>query len=471
MTEDGRYLIVTVNEGTERNNGVFVQSLGKKRGGKGKTGKVIELLKDFDAEYSFVGNRGSLLFFRTDLDAPRGRLIAIDLKKPATDKWIELVPEHPKDTLVSVSHVGGKFFTRYLADAKTAVTLYEGPGKKAGPLTKVRDVEFPGIGSAYGFGGDDDDTEVFFGFQSFTQPAAIYRYELDSGNSEPWKAPKLNFNAEDFVTEQVFYTSKDGTKVPMFLVHHRDVQLDGNNPTYLYAYGGFNISLTPRFSVPDMVWMEMGGVYAQPSLRGGGEYGEQWHKAGTKLQKQNVFDDFAAAAEYLIAKKYTRPEKLAIGGRSNGGLLVGASITQRPELFGAALAGVGVMDMLRFHKFTIGWAWVSDYGSSENAEEFKALHAYSPLHNVKAGTEYPSTMVYTADHDDRVVPSHSFKFAAALQAAHGGDNPVLVRTDIKAGHGAGKPTSKRIEEWTDLWAFLVDTLDHELPPGLAPVSG
>jgi prolyl oligopeptidase len=317
----------------------------------------------------------------------------------------------------------------------------------------------PGIGTADGFNGKATDKETFYAFTGFTMPTTIYRYDLTTGKSTVFRQPKVDFNPADYETKQVFYSSKDGTKVPMFITYKKGLKLDGNNPTYLYGYGGFDISLTPGFSVGNLVWMELGGVYAQANLRGGGEYGEAWHQAGMKLKKQNVFDDFIAAAEWLIANKYTSTPKLAIGGGSNGGLLVGAALTQRPDLFGAAIPAVGVMDMLRFQKFTIGWAWVSDYGSSDNADEFKGLRAYSPLHNIKPGTSYPPTMITTADHDDRVWPGHSFKFAAALQAAQSGDAPVLIRIETKAGHGAGKPTSKVIEEIADRWAFLVKVLD------------
>jgi prolyl oligopeptidase len=347
-----------------------------------------------------------------------------------------------------------------MVDAKNEVQVFDLAGKSE------RTIALPEpISTVYGFGGKHDAKQTFYGLMSFTRPYTIYRYDIASGASEVWKEPKLGFDASRYETSQVFYTSKDGTKVPMFLIHKKGLQPTGDAPTYLYAYGGFNISLTPRFSVPDLVWLELGGVYAQPNLRGGGEYGEAWHEAGTKLQKQNVFDDFIAAGEWLIDNGWTNSDKLAIGGRSNGGLLVGAALTQRPDLFGAALAGVGVMDMLRFHKFTIGWAWTSDYGSADDPAQFEALRAYSPYHNLEDGIEYPATLVYTADHDDRVVPSHSFKFAARLQAAQSGAEPVMIRIDTKAGHGAGKPTAKQIEEWADLWGFLVDQLDMELPEG------
>jgi prolyl oligopeptidase len=340
-----------------------------------------------------------------------------------------------------------------LKDAHTQIKIFDLNGNF------VREVALPGLGSASGFDGKRYDTETFYSFTGFTTPPTIYRYDMVSGESSIFRQPQVDFNPDDYETKQVFYCSKDGTQIPMFITHKKGIQLDGNNPTFLYGYGGFNYSLTPGFSVGQLVWMEMGGVDVVANLRGGGEYGEEWHQAGMKLQKQNVFDDFIAAAEWLIANNYTSTEKLAIAGGSNGGLLVGACMTQRPDLFGAALPAVGVLDMLRFHKFTIGWAWCSEYGSPEDPEEFKALYAYSPLHNLKAGIAYPATMITTADHDDRVVPAHSFKFAAALQAAHGGENPVLIRIETKAGHGAGKPTNKRIEEIADQWAFLLRSLN------------
>ena len=445
VTEDGNYLIITVFQGTDVKSRVFYKDL------KAKDAPVVKLLDDFDAAYSFVGNEGSRFWFQTDLQAPRGKLIEIDTANPARSNWKVVVPEG-KETLQGTSFVNHKFVLNYLKDAYTQVKIYDSTGKL------VNEVGFPGIGSAEGFGGKATDKETFYAFTGFTTPPTIYRYDMTTGKSTIFRQPKVDFNPADYETKQVFYKSKDGTKVPMFITHKKGLKLDGNNPTYLYGYGGFNISLSPAFSVGNLVWMEMGGVYAQPNLRGGGEYGEEWHQGGMKLRKQNVFDDFIAAAQWLIDNKYTSTPKLAIGGGSNGGLLVGAALTQRPDLFGAALPAVGVMDMLRFQTFTIGWAWVSDYGSSENAEEFKALYAYSPLHNIKPGTSYPPTMITTADHDDRVWPGHSFKFAAALQAAQAGDAPILIRIETKAGHGAGKPTSKIIEEAADRWAFLVKTL-------------
>ncbi|HJU92269.1 MAG TPA: prolyl oligopeptidase family serine peptidase [Pyrinomonadaceae bacterium] len=446
VTDDGNYLIISVYQGTDVRTRVYFKDL------KAKDASVVKLLDEFDAAYYFIGNQGTKFWFQTDLQASRGKVIEIDTTNPARNNWKVVVPES-KETLQSVSFVNNRFILNYLKDAYTQVKIYETSGKL------VSEVTFPGIGSASGFGGKATDKETFYAFTGFTTPTTIYRYDMVTGKSTIFRQPKVDFNPADFETKQVFYTSKDGTKVPMFITHKKGLKLNGNNPTYLYGYGGFNISLSPAFSVGNLVWMELGGIYAQPNLRGGGEYGEDWHQAGMKLKKQNVFDDFIAAAEWLIANKYTSTPKLSIGGGSNGGLLVGAAMTQRPELFGATLPAVGVMDMLRFQKFTIGWAWVSDYGSSDNAEEFKALYAYSPLHNIKPGTSYPPTMITTADHDDRVWPGHSFKYAAALQAAQAGDAPILIRIETKAGHGAGKPTSKIIEEIADRWAFLVKTLN------------
>jgi prolyl oligopeptidase len=361
--------------------------------------------------------------------------------------------------LQHASVVGNQFIVSYLADAHSQVKIYDLAGQWQ------CDVELPGLGTAAGFGGRQKDRETFYAFTGFTSPAVIYRYDLVTRTSEVFEKPKVDFDPANYETKQVFYQSKDGTRVPMFISHKKGLKLDGNNPTLLYGYGGFNISLTPSFSVTNLVWMELGGVLAIPNLRGGGEYGSEWHEAGTKLQKQNVFDDFIAAAEWLIDQKYTSPKRLAISGRSNGGLLVGACLTQRPDLFGAALPGVGVMDMLRFHKFTIGWAWIADYGSSDNADEFAALYKYSPLHNARAG-EYPPTLITTADHDDRVVPGHSYKFAAALQAAQKGEAPILIRIETKAGHGAGKPISKTIEDATDQLMFMVYALKLQVPKDL-----
>jgi prolyl oligopeptidase len=449
VTEDGRYLIISVWLGTDPKNLVFYKDL------TNPNAEVIELVNQFEADYSFIDNDDSVFYFRTDLNAPRGRVIAIDPKNPASENWREIIPQSA-ETLESVGILNNQFVADYLQDAYTQIKIFDLKG------AFIREVELPGIGSAGGFGGKRNDTETFYSFTSFTTPGTIYRYNMVTGKSEVFRQPKVDFNPDNYETKQIFYHSKDGTPVPMFITHKKGIQLDGNNPTYLYAYGGFNASMTPSFSVSLLVWLEMGGVYAMPNIRGGGEYGEEWHQAGMKEKKQNVFDDFIAAAEWLIANKYTKPAKLAIAGGSNGGLLVGACMTQRPDLFGAALPAVGVMDMLRFHKFTIGWAWTSEYGSPDNPEEFKALYAYSPLHNLKPDTAYPATLITTADHDDRVVPAHSFKFAAALQAAQAGDAPTLIRIETKAGHGAGKPTAKIIEEASDKWAFLVRTLDVEV---------
>nr|MDJ0577185.1 prolyl oligopeptidase family serine peptidase [Xenococcaceae cyanobacterium MO_234.B1] len=414
--------------------------------------EVIELISEFEASYGFIDNDDSIFWFRTDLDAPKGKVIAIDINNPAKINRQEIIPE-AEETLEAVGILNNQFVADYLKDARSQIKIFALDGNF------IREVELPGIGSASGFNGKRYDTETFYNFTSFTTPATIYRYDMVTGESSIFRQPAVDFNPDDYVTKQVFYPSKDGTIIPMFITHKKDLQLDGNNPTYLYGYGGFNVSLTPSFSIANLVWMELGGVSAVPNLRGGGEYGEEWHQAGMKEQKQNVFDDFIAAAEWLIANKYTSSSKLAIAGGSNGGLLVGACMTQRPELFAAALPAVGVMDMLRFHKFTIGWAWCSEYGSPDNEAEFKTLYSYSPLHNLKSGTKYPATLITTADHDDRVVPAHSFKFAAALQAAHAGDNPVLIRIETKAGHGAGTPTTKIIEEIADKWAFLLDNFN------------
>jgi prolyl oligopeptidase len=445
VTDDGRYLVIHVWQGTDTRNRFFYKDL------QHPEAKVVELLKDFDADYSFIDNIETTFYFRTDLKAPRGRVIAIDVAKPARGAWREILPE-TQDRLQGVSLVNNQLVASYLKDAHTDVKIFDLDGKL------VRRVELPGIGTAAGFSGKRQETETFYSFTGFTAPTTIYRYDLKTGTSSVFRQPKVDFDPALFETKQVFYASKDGTRVPMFITHKKGLKLDGRNPTLLYGYGGFDISLTPNFSVSTLVWLEMGGVYAVPNLRGGGEYGKEWHDAGTKLKKQNVFDDFIAAAEWLIAGRYTSRDHLAISGGSNGGLLVGACMTQRPELFRAVLPAVGVMDMLRFHKFTRGWAWTSDYGSPDDPTEFKALQAYSPYHNLKPGVRYPATLVTTADHDDRVVPAHSFKFAARLQEAHRGETPVLIRIETKAGHGAGKPTSKLIEEAADKYAFLVREL-------------
>ena len=443
VTEDGDYLIISVWRGTDPKNLLFYKDL------RDPSSPVVELIREFQAEYAFVGNDGSRFWLLTDLQAPRRRLVAIDLDNPG--QLQEVIPE-AEETLQGVSLIHNQFVAFYLKDAHTQIRTFALDG------TYLGEIPLPGLGSASGFGGKRHDTETFYTFTSFTTPPTIYRYDFTSGRSTLFRQPQVDFDPQAYEVQQVFYASQDGTRIPMFLVHRRGLARTGDHPTLLYGYGGFGISLTPSFSVGLVAWLERGGVYAQPSLRGGGEYGEAWHQAGTKLNKQKVFDDFIAAAEWLMANGYTNPSKLAIAGGSNGGLLVGACLTQRPDLFAAALPAVGVFDMLRFHKFTIGWAWISEYGSPEDPEEFKALYAYSPLHNLKPGTAYPATLITTADHDDRVVPAHSFKFAAALQAAQGGSQPILIRIDTKAGHGAGKPTAKLIEETADRWAFLVQVL-------------
>ena len=444
VTEDGNWLVINVTKGTAPTNMVFVKNLAMEKA------PIIPVVDKLVADYSFIGNDGSKFYFRTDKDAPLGRLVSVDVLDKDL-KWKEVVPQ-AKETLGSVDFVNNQFVGNYLKDAYTQIRIYDLNGKF------VRNVDLPGIGTANGFNGKRYDTEVFYTYSSYNAPPTIYRYDLKTGKSEIFRKSDVKFNPNDFEVKQVFYNSKDGTKIPMFIVHKKGLKLDGNNPTLLYAYGGFNISMTPGFSVSRVVWMENGGVYAVPNLRGGGEYGEEWHKAGTKLNKQNVFDDFIGAAEYLIKNKYTRPEKLAISGGSNGGLLIGATLNQRPDLFGAALPAVGVMDMLRFQKFTIGRAWTSDYGSSDNADEFTAIYKYSPLHNIKEGAKYPAVLVTTSDHDDRVVPAHSFKYAATLQEAQGGGAPVLIRIETNAGHGAGKPTAKVIEEQADIYGFLMKNL-------------
>jgi prolyl oligopeptidase len=449
VTDDGAYLVITVWKGTDSRYQILVQDLTR----EGSEPKF--LIEGFDHDFSLAGNSGSALFFRTDKEAPKGRLIAIDLDSPDAAEWRTVVPEG-EHVLVSATLIGDNFVLEYLRDARSEVKIAALDG------SEVRTVDLPGIGTASGFFGKAGDSETFYSFSSFATPPSIYRYDVASGESQPFKAAAVDFNPSDYVVEQVFYTSKDGTKVPMFISRRADLEPDGELPTLLYGYGGFNISQRPRFSTAWLGWMELGGVLAVANIRGGGEYGEEWHKAGTKLQKQNVFDDFIAAGEYLVNEGYTQPARLAIFGGSNGGLLVGAVTNQRPDLFGAAIPAVGVMDMLRFHEFTAGRFWVDDYGSSEDPEEFEALLAYSPYHNIEPGTEYPAVMATTADTDDRVVPGHSFKYMAALQAAQAGGAPVLIRIETRAGHGSGKPTSKIIEEYADRWAFLVENLHMDV---------
>jgi prolyl oligopeptidase len=445
VTDDGRYLIISVQRGTDPKNRIFYKNLAD------PNSKVVELLDKADAEYDFIDNEGPVFVFRTNLGAPLGRIISIDTSKSLPPKVDQLVPES-KDKLEAVSSVGDRFVAVCLKDAHSAVKLFKRDGSADG------EIALPGLGTAAGFTGKHQDRETFYSFTSFTTPTEIFRYDFDKRASELLFKPNVKFNPDDYTTEQVFYHSADGTRVPIFISYKKGMKRDGQTPTYLYGYGGFDISSTPSFAPANLVWMEMGGIYAVANLRGGGEYGENWHEAGMLHTKQNVFDDFIAAAHYLIDNKFTSTSKLAIGGGSNGGLLVGACMTQRPDLFGAALPNVGVMDMLRFQKFTIGWAWTSDYGSSAKPDDFAFLYAYSPLHHIAKGCCYPATFITTADHDDRVVPAHSFKFAATLQAAQGCDKPVLIRIETKAGHGAGKPTTKIIEETADRWAFLVKEL-------------
>ncbi|UXI67205.1 prolyl oligopeptidase family serine peptidase [Tahibacter amnicola] len=442
VTEDGRYLVINVSRGTENKNLVLYRDL------QDRSGKIRELISNWEAEYDLVGNKGTTFYFRTDQAAPRNRLVAINLEKPQPRHWKTLVAES-KDTLQSAHLVAGQFVLRYLADAHSRLLRYGLDGKAKD------EINLPGLGTAGAFTGKPDDKISFYSYTSYTTPSAIYRYDFASGRSTVVRSPQTAFDSSAYETTQVFYTSKDGTRVPMFITARKGVALDGTNPTILYGYGGFNIPQVPAFSASVAGWLDLGGVYAVANLRGGGEYGRQWHEAGTKLQKQNVFDDFIAAAEYLIANNYTSPKRLAIRGGSNGGLLVAAVELQRPELFAAAIPAVGVLDMLRFREFTIGKAWESDYGSVLNPNEFLAIRAYSPLHNIKPGMTYPPTLITTGDHDDRVFPAHSFKFAAAMQAANPDANPFLIRIDVRAGHGQGKPTSKLIAEAADIYAFIL----------------
>ncbi|MBX2811058.1 MAG: prolyl oligopeptidase family serine peptidase [Myxococcales bacterium] len=454
VTKDGRYLVVSTTMGTDHRNQVLVKDLQQKRA------HLEALISEFKDEYTLIGNQGSRFWFKTTNQAPMGRVIAIDLDKPHPDHWIQVVPE-TQNTLNEASWIGGRLVLSYLKDAHSDVRVHELNG------SLVRNVNLPGIGTAFGFGGEPNDSETYYTFVTFNEPGAVYRFDVSQGTSSLMWKPTVGFQSEAYEVKQVFYPSKDGTRIPMFLAHKKGLETTGDNPTYLYGYGGFNISLTPSFHVPHLVWMDMGGLIAIPNLRGGGEYGKAWHDAGRLDNKQNVFDDFIAASEWLIKNGYTNSNKLAIAGGSNGGLLVGACMTQRPELFGAALPAVGVMDMLRFHRFTIGWAWVDDYGSSDDPEQFKTLLAYSPLHNLRKET-YPATLVTTGDHDDRVVPGHSYKFLAELQHVHRGTAPMLIRIETRAGHGAGKPTSKLIDEATDRFTFLIRALDMKLPKNFDP---
>ena len=445
VTDDEKYLVISETESTSGNS-LHIKDLSK------PNAPLVTLEAGFENDYGVVDHVNGKLYVLTNWKASNQQLMEVDPVKPARENWKTILPE-TENVLEGVSILGGKIVAEYLQDASNHVYTYDFTGKK------LAEVALPAIGTVSGFSGDKDDNEAFYTFTSFTFPPTIYRYDVAQNKSEVFRKTEVNFNPEDYVSEQQFYTSKDGTKVPMFITYKKGMKKDGKNPLMLYGYGGFNISLNPSFSVARIPFLEQGGIYVVANIRGGGEYGEKWHKAGTKMQKQNVFDDFIGAAEYLIAQKYTSPEKLAINGGSNGGLLIGACMTQRPELFAVAIPEVGVLDMLRYQKFTIGWAWATDYGTSEESKEmFEYLKAYSPLHNVKEGVKYPATMVMTGDHDDRVVPAHSFKFAATLQHANTGNYPSLIRIDTKAGHGAGKPIAKVIDAQADMWAFVMYNL-------------
>lgn len=447
VSEDEKHLLVYLTKGATDNSAIHYKNLGKPESA------ITPLIPGFDNYFGFIDNDGETLIFITDKGAAKRRIVKIDPKKPDEKNWRVIVPEG-EGTIQGASLLGDELFVTYMIDAKHQVKVYS---LKTGAF--VYDVALPGLGSVGGFGGHREDTVTFFSFTSFVQPTTIYKYNLNSRTAEVYWKAQVKFPFENYETKQVFFTSKDGTKIPMFLTHKKGMALDGNNPTYLYGYGGFNISVLPGFNASILPFLEAGGIYASVNLRGGGEYGDAWHKAGMLEKKQNVFDDFIGAAEYLIKEQYTSSGRLAISGRSNGGLLVGACMTQRPDLYKVALPGVGVLDMLRFHKFTIGHAWVPEYGSSEaNKAQFDNLYRYSPYHNLKKGTKYPATLVTTADHDDRVVPYHSFKFAAQLQHSQAGDAPVMIRIETSAGHGAGKSTTKVIEEWADIWAFTFHNL-------------
>lgn len=449
LTEDERFLVLSTSVATTGNE-LYIQDLSNPKS------ELVPVVTNFDNNHSVIDNDGSRLIIRTNLNAPNSRVVEVNAANPAPQYWKDIVPE-AEEPLQSITAAGQKLFINYLVHAQSQIKQFDNQGK----LERI--VELPGIGSANGFGGWRTDTVVYYSFTSFTYPSTIFKYNIATGKSTEYARPKVAFNPDEYETKQVFYQSKDGTKIPMFIVHKKGIELTGKNPTWLYAYGGFNISLTPSFSASRIVWLENGGVFAQPNLRGGGEYGEKWHLAGTKMNKQNVFDDFIAAGEYLIHEKYTSSLYLAIQGGSNGGLLVGATMTQRPDLAKVALPAVGVMDMLRYHKFTVGAAWAYDYGTADDSKEmFEYLKKYSPLHALKPGTSYPATLITTADHDDRVVPAHSFKFAATLQQANSGNNPVLIRIDVKSGHGSSN-LSKALDVTADQYAFTWYNMDV-VPP-------
>lgn len=450
VTEDERYLILYPRTTTSGNK-MLIRDL------TDPNSLFVTVLDDTDSDSYIIDNEGSTLFIQTNRDAPNEKVVTVDASNPGPENWKDLIPE--TENVLSTSTGGGYIFAEYMVDALSKVLQYDYQGKL------VREVNLPGIGSAGGFGGKKEEKTLYFSFTNYNTPGSIYQFDPETGEYEEYWKPEIDFNPENYESKQVFYTSKDGTKVPMIITYKKGLELNGKNPTILYGYGGFNISLTPSFSVVNAIWMEQGGVYAVPNLRGGGEYGKKWHDAGTKMQKQNVFDDFIAAAEYLIENKYTSKDYLAIRGGSNGGLLVGATMTQRPDLMKVALPAVGVLDMLRYHTFTAGAGWAYDYGTSEDSPEmFEYLKGYSPLHNVKAGVSYPATLVTTGDHDDRVVPAHSFKFAATLQENQAGDNPTLIRIETNAGHGAGKPVSKTIEEYADIFAFTFYNMGYSSLP-------
>tara|TARA_R110002051_G_scaffold115026_2_gene188069 strand:- start:12024 stop:14180 length:2157 start_codon:yes stop_codon:yes gene_type:complete len=450
VTEDNKYLIISASTSTSGNK-LYIKDL------EDPNGLLIPIVEDTDSDNYIIDNVGSKLYIVTDRNAPNKKIVTVDAKNPSTENWVDFISE--TENVLSPNTGGGYFFTEYMVDAISKVFQYDYEGKL------IREVKLPGLGSASGFGGEKEEKEFYFSFTNYNTPGSTYKFNVENGEYKLYWKPEIDFNPDDYTSEQVFYNSKDGTKIPMIITYKKGTQLNGKNPTILYAYGGFNVSLTPSFSIGNAVWMEQGGIYAVPNIRGGGEYGKKWHEAGIKTKKQNVFDDFIAAAEYLIANKYTSKEYLAIRGGSNGGLLVGATMTQRPDLMQVALPAVGVMDMLRYHTFTAGAGWAYDYGTAEDTKEmFLYLKEYSPVHNVKAGTAYPATLVTTGDHDDRVVPAHSFKFAAELQEKQVGNNPTLIRIETNAGHGAGTPVSKTIEQYADIFGFTLFNMGYtELP--------
>ncbi|MBT8292380.1 MAG: prolyl oligopeptidase family serine peptidase [Eudoraea sp.] len=456
VTEDNKYLLISAANSTAGNK-LYLKNLSK------SDNKLITILDHEDSDTDIIENVGSKLYFVTNLDAPNKKIIAVDASNPGPANWEDIIPE--TEHVLSPNTGGGYFFAEYMVDAISKVLQYDYNGKL------IREIKLPGIGSANGFGGKKEEKEFYFSFTNYNTPGSSYKYNVETGDYVPYWKPQIDFNPDDYESKQVFYTSKDGTKVPMIITYKKGLELNSKNPTILYGYGGFNVSLTPSFSTINAIWMEQGGVYAVPNLRGGGEYGKKWHNAGIKTKKQNVFDDFIAAAEYLIDNKYTSSENLAIRGGSNGGLLVGATMTQRPELMKVALPAVGVLDMLRYHTFTSGAGWHYDYGTSgDNEEMFQYLKGYSPVHNVKEGVEYPATLITTGDHDDRVVPAHSFKFAAELQEKQSGPNPTLIRIETNAGHGAGTPVSKTIEQYADIFAFTLYNMNYEELPNKAVIK-